>query len=111
MRRCDARAEPEPSPIAFKNTRAGMKSAAKTVKLSNTLSNKAGFGVNFAAISTDNPVFAITKNKCTTELLPKKKCAISLTATPTSAGTSFSGNLMVQSDVGTLNIPLTVTGD
>jgi hypothetical protein len=99
--------------ITFKNTKTGKSSAAKTIKLTNSLTNKLGLGiVSVVARVDDTTDFTISKNACTGEVLPKKHCTISVKATPSAAST-FSGNLIIDSDSnsGEIQIPLTVTGD
>jgi len=98
--------------ITFKNTKVGKTSAAKTVKLSNSLTDKNGMGLIVSANLDDTTDFTIAKNTCTKELLPKKHCTISVKAIPSSA-TTLSGNLTIQADSanGPLTIPLSVTGD
>ncbi len=104
---------PSLTSIAFKNTKVGKSSAAKTIKLSNSLSNKLGFGIDSISARVDDATnFTISKNTCINEVLPKKHCTISVKATPSST-TTFTANLIVNSDAGgpPLTIPLSVTGD
>jgi hypothetical protein len=99
--------------LEFKTTKVGKSSAAKSVKLTNSLANKLGFGINGITAQLDDPTdFTITKNTCTgTEVLPKKHCTITVKATPAST-TTIIGHLTINSESssGPVTVTLGVTG-
>jgi hypothetical protein len=103
---------PNPSSITFGTTKAGKKSSVKMVKLMNSLTNKLGLGVASIEFSTDNPVFVVAKDTCGTEVPAKGSCGVSVAGTPTSAGHTDTGNLIIKSDSsgGIIKVPLSIKG-
>jgi hypothetical protein len=83
----------------------GQTSAAQSVSVTSTGSGS----VTFGAITTNNPVFAISSNSCVGTLPSPVQCSVGVTLTP-SAGAVQSGTLTINSNSGTPLVTLSGSG-